>query len=266
MNGSKEYFAAERLFHGHIPLIMGTRFDLIAVGTEERPMTEVWKRLCSKAEELDRMLNRFAEDSEIGRLNKAANLRNQSLSEELRLIIDICMDYREKTLGLFDVASGRMAEILVDEECGLSLFGNRLDFGGFAKGYFLKFCGDILSESGVRDAFVDFGDSTILAKGHHPCGDCWKVGIVNPFTHTVLSETELRDRTLSSSGNTPGYSGHIINPSTGECVRERRMVTVTSPNPLDAEVLSTVLMIAAEEERSRILSGFPDVEYEIFNL
>ncbi len=265
-NDTVEYLESEKLFHGHIPLIMGTRFDLVAVGSGRELMEDVWQTLLREARETDGMLNRFSDESEVGRLNKACDIRNQSISEELGEILRIARDYREKTLGLFDVAGGKMGDIFIDEEGRISLMGNRLDFGGFAKGYFLEYCRSLLVSKGVTDAFVDFGDSSILALGHHPCGDCWKVGVVNPFNHTVISNVELRNRTLSTSGNTPSYDGHIVNPRTGEPVTGRKMVAVSGDSPLDVEVLSTALMMADEDERGKILAFFPGAEYEIYDL
>lgn len=266
MNGTTEYSAPERLFHGHIPLIMGTKFDLIATDVEHDSVGDIWSELCSEATDLDRLLNRFADDSEVGRLNKAADIRNCSVSEPLMKVIELASDYFDKTCGLFDVASGKMSEIDVAEDCRVSLMGNELDFGGFAKGYFLRRCRELLSEGGIINAFVDFGNSSILGMGHHPYGDCWKIGVVNPFTRMVISEVSLCDQTLSTSGNSPTYSGHIINPKTGDGIEDRKMVAVKTSDPLDAEVLSTALMIASDEVRDRILRNFPDAEYRIFNL
>ena len=105
-----------------------------------------------------------------------------------------------------------------------------------------------------------------MALGHHPHGDCWKVSVMNSFTRLPLAELELRNQTLSTSGNTPSYSGHIVNPQTGEHNTDRKMVTVISGDSLDAEVLSTVLMIASEQQRENISKAFPGTEYRIYNL
>lgn len=266
MNGTTEYSAPERLFHGHMPLVMGTKLDLISVGVGQDSMESVWKRLCSEASEMDALLNRFVDDSEVGRLNKASNIRNQSVSDSLMQVLKLSLEYRDRTSGLFDVACGRLSEIQVEEDGRVSLFGNQLDFGGFAKGYFLRRCKEILAEHGVEDAFVDFGNSGILGIGRHPCGDCWKVGVVNPYTHAVISEVALYGQALSISGNSPAYSGHIVNPITGERMEGRKLVAVKAADALDAEVLSTALMIASEDSRDGILENFPGAEYKIFNL
>ena len=115
----------------------------------------------------------------------------------------------------------------------------------------------MLRSKEVTCAFVDFGSSSILGIGRHPYGDSWKVGVVDPYTRMQVREISLNDSSMSTSGNAPSYSGHIRDPRTGEVCQGRKLVTVLSDNPLDAEVLSTVLMIATDEEREIIMTNFP---------
>ena len=116
----------------------------------------------------------------------------------------------------------------------------------------------MLRAKDVSCAFVDFGSSSILGIGKHPYGDSWKVGVVDPYTKMQVREISLNDCSMSTSGNAPSYSGHIRDPRTGAACQGRKLVTVISDNPLDAEVLSTVLMIAGDEEREQILGNFPE--------
>ncbi|MDE5622007.1 MAG: FAD:protein FMN transferase, partial [Alistipes sp.] len=100
----------------------------------------------------------------------------------------------------------------------------------------------------------------------HPWGACWRVSLTNPWTGASLRDFELRDRALSTSGNTPAYTGHIVDPTSGRRIDGRRMATVVAEDALDAEVLSTVLMIADAERRERILARFPQASGEIYEL
>ena len=65
-----------------------------------------------------------------------------------------------------------------------------------------------------------------------------KIDLSKETTDDELEEFELRNETLSTSGNTPEYTGHIINPFTGKADESRRLSCVRMPDPLDAEVLS----------------------------
>lgn len=264
LSNETEYIEDAAIFHGCVPLIMGTKLDLITIGTGKDDSGRIWNWLCFEAERLDALLNRFIPESEVSRVNGANVLQNISVSEELGGLIRCTREYFERTDGLFDITKGGMKDVSLDDENHLSLNRNTLDFGGFAKGFLLKKLKEKLLEQGVQTAFVDFGDSSIMALGHHPFGDCWKVGVKDPFGGAVLGEIELRDQAMSTSGNTPIYSSHIINPKTGEADNSRTVVTVVSDDPLDAEVLSTVAVIASPEELEVVKKNFPGAKFSIF--
>lgn len=248
MKSSAEYIKEGEIFHGSVPHVMGTRLEMLAVGTPEEVIMPVWERLRNLVCRLDAVLNRFEPTSEVSILNMSDNPLELEMSEELREMVELSDMYYDRTQGLFDV---------VDSD-------GKLDFGGFAKGYFLVKCDELLRRKGVKCAFVDFGGSSILGIGHHPYGDSWKVGVVDPYTKLQIKEISLVDKAMSTSGNAPSYSGHIRHPLTGEKCNDRKLVTVISANALDAEVLSTVLMIASEEEQKRILANFKNPFYEIY--
>ena len=71
---------------------------------------------------------------------------------------------------------------------------------------------------------------------------------------------------MSTSGNSPSYSGHIVHPVTGKPNHDRKLISVVSPDPLDAEVLSTATMIATDDEISRINDKFADSIVKTYNL
>ena len=187
MKGEVEYLSQERIFHGSIPHVMGTRLELLAVGVGQESMLKIWNCLYDMVFDLDRRLNRFDPSSEVSYLNIYDNPLEQDKSVVLEEVTSLAREYYGRTGGLFDVT---------DRD-------GKLDFGGFGKGYFLKLCEKILREGGVDCAFVDFGSSSILGIGHHPYGDSWKVGLVNPFTRLTVKEISLNDRSMSTSGNIP---------------------------------------------------------------
>ena len=244
MKGSFEYIEEGKIFHGQIPHVMGTRLEVLVIGASQDIMDRLWSRLSETVFTLDRILNRFDPSSEVAILNHSDNPLELEMSEELAEMVQLADEYYDKTNGLFDI---------VDSE-------GKIDFGGFAKGYFLKKCEEMLRAKGVGCAFVDFGSSSILGIGKHPYGDSWKVGVMDPYTRTQIREISLVDRSMSTSGNTPSYSGHIRDPRTGESCQSKKTITVLSDNPLDAEILSTVFMIATEAEMKTILENFPKTE------
>lgn len=102
--------------------------------------------------------------------------------------------------------------------------------------------------------------------GRHPYGDCWKVSLLNPYSQQSLNEFSLADNTLSTSGNTMQYTRHIINPLTGTYNNQKKITTIISSDPLDAEVLSTVWMIADNNQRKQISTHFKNIQGNIYTL
>ena len=220
MNSNFEYIEEGQIFHGYIPRVMGTRLEVLTIGVPKERMTRLWEKLSAKAIALDAMLNRFDPTSEVSILNHSDNPLELEMSEDLSEMVHLADEYYDKTNGLFDIVDGE----------------GKLDFGGFAKGYFLKKCEEMLRSKDVSCAFVDFGSSSILGIGKHPYGDSWKVGVVDPYTRMQVREVSLIDCSMSTSGNAPSYSGHIRDPRTGASCQGRKLMTVLSDNALDAEV------------------------------
>jgi thiamine biosynthesis lipoprotein len=248
------------MFHGSSKNIMGTRFDILIIGQNRLKAREIWDDTVSELQCLDRIFNRFDNTSETSKINREAILAPVHVSPEMWYILQSCRMYHTRTLGLFDITLHNFSTLLMNEDNRSVFFPEKdisLDFGGYAKGYALVKIRDLIRQAGVQHCFIDFGNSSILAIGRHPYGDAWKVSIENPYDRNeILNEISLKDMALSVSGNTPSYTGHILNPNSGTPVKEHKVVAITSANPLDAEVLSTVCMIANDTEKQRILENF----------
>lgn len=268
LKAETKYYENESMFHGFIPHVMGTRFDCLLIHPDLDLLNEIWLGIINELWHLDKMLNRFDPNSEVAQLNAQAPQTPIQVSRELETILHLCQTYYEKTFHLFDITLKEFSQIKFHGSQQISFDTSELtlDFGGFAKGYALKKIKDILLQGGIQHAFVDFGNSSILGIGHHPYGDCWKVSFQNPYDQRTLSEFNLKDTTLSTSGNTLQYTRHIMNPLNGTYNEERKASTIVSTDPLDAEILSTVWMIANEEQRERITEHFNNIQGTIYTL
>lgn len=261
-----KYYGDEAMFHGFIARVMGTRFDLLLIGPGEGAAATLWAAVAGELERLDRMLNRFDPASEVARINACAASDSVGISAEMEAVLGLCRDYHARTDGLFDVTLGDFSRVTFPAPGYIRLGGAALDFGGFAKGYALRRIGAILRRAEVRSAFVDFGNSSILALGRHPYGACWKVGLPDPFTGRTLAEFDLEDRALSTSGNTANHTAHIVDPHTGIYDAGRKVAAVAADDPLDAEVLSTVRMIADAGQWERIAASFENLQATLYTL
>ena len=263
------YYAASQLFHGSMSSVMGTQLDVLLVGDEPAMLSAVWKELETEVKRLDKMLSRFDPESEISRINKEAGQFPVSVNDEVWAILQDCKRYYEGTEGYFDVTIQNFSQVLLNESDKSVFFFSEsmhLDLGGLGKGYALKNMRDILVRNGIKKGLVNFGNSSVLAIGSHPCGDYWPVGLDNPYTKERISDLKLCDTSMSTSGNMPSHPRHIINPLTGQYVEDRRMVSVIADDPVVAEVLTTTLMMVDEARIEAISDKFDIHEKHLYKL
>ena len=57
-----------------------------------------------------------------------------------------------------------------------------------------------------------------------------------------------------------------MNPLTGIFNEQRKASSILSPDPLEAEILSTVWMIANEQEQKKISEKFNNIQATLYNL
>lgn len=263
------YYASSGLFHGSFSYIMGTQLDVLLLGDDPQEAETIWKQVTAELLRLEKMLNRFDPESEVSRINREAPFHLVTVSDELWNILIDCRRYYVLTEGYFDITLSDFRQVRLEENThSLSFLRPDLhvDLGGYGKGYALQSMRQIISDGGVRNAFVNFGNSSVLGMGHHPHGNYWPVGLENPFTRQSVASLQLCDSSLSTSGNTPAHPKHILNPLTGEYTEERKMVSVVAPDPIDAEVLTTALMVAPEERGEELIKHFDINEKHIYPL
>ena len=269
MTNTFHYDDRLKISHGNLTKVMGTRFDIVLLGKDEKLASVIWNDVRQELIRLDKMLNKFDDTSKISMINKQAFLHPVVVHPELFQILTDCRIYHERTKGLFDISLKDFSKVVLSEsDCSVSFLSSdiSLDLGAYAKGHALKVIWAKLMKENVLHAFVSFGDSSILGIGNHPYGDSWKVSITNPFEENeVLGEIDLKNTSLSTSGNSPSYTNHIVRPDSGQKNNERKLVCVVSGNPVDAEVLSTTLMVATDQEQQQILQNFKIESLKIYN-
>lgn len=273
MDTSNSYFnfyESSNLFHGSLMHAMGTRLDVIIVGADKNISMMCWERIMDEVFRLSQLFNKFDKESELYAVNLKANDVAYKVSDELWSVLLDCKRYHNMTSGYFDVSLKDYNKVVLDVKRQTVYFEDdeiQLDLGAYAKGYALEKIRDILLSFHIHCALINFGNSSVLALGTHPYGDYWPIGIEDPYNPQVtLGVVELRDNTLSTSGNMPSHTKHIFNPHTGIYTEVRKIVSVKTANAVDSEVLSTTLMILPDELVKTVLSNFIVDEYLSFDL
>lgn len=206
-----------------------------------------------RVQELENLLSRTKEDSEVSALNSAAGAETEVSGETWNLLL-AAKEAAEVTGGTFDVTiapvasawgfteeSFRVPEAAELEELltlvdagGISLRqsgetclaalrpGQAVDLGGIAKGYASDCMADVLWEYGIESGYAALGGN-VLVWGAKPDGSDWRIGVKDPNdTAKFTGVLALQNAYAVTSG---GYERcfeqdgktyhHIIDPATG---------------------------------------------------
>lgn len=229
-----------------IPGVTADRGESLSVGIERHV------RGC------EAVMSRFG-DGLVASINRRASEAPVEVPEQLWAILMLCRRHWEKTNGLFDIARGRMTSVVFDDRRQTVRFTAPdvfFDLGGIGKGIALKGVEILLRRQGIKSAMLSFGESSILALGEPPKGGPWRVGL----TADAELDFALSNEALSASGQTQG-SEHIIDPQHGGWASGPTLLAVASACPIEAEVLSTALYIAAPAARADILSRYGQIHW-----
>jgi thiamine biosynthesis lipoprotein ApbE len=256
---------------------MNTRLDVLFWGDEQLTFENVFQQIVASVNEVELTCSRYHEDSELYSLNTKGHVTPIKVSDHLMNAVLLCAVYYEQTTGYFDISLGTQFNQLKSGEDitpGVGSFSDRvtfdtekhtihllhpdvlLDFGGIGKGMALKVVADIIDRQHIENAFVSFGESSILTRGRHPHGDYWPFGLANFAEY----QWKLTNDSLSISSRyrmvSDGKKAHILNPFLPEVPDVEKTVVIQANDPVQAEALSTALIAAPEVEHPGILANF----------
>lgn len=244
---------------------MHTRLEMVLVGVSESLSRSLCESLERDVRAMEHIFDRHDAAAQIAAVNARGGMEDVAVGDELFMALELCEAFRRGTEGYFDITAcsdhdQTGAGYTLDASAHtVRLYGRgtMLDMGGFAKGYALERMRRMLSEAGVAQAVINFGDSSITAIGHHPYGEWWPVGVEAGAGHNVaVHELHLCDSAMSVSGRSRGGEYHIFDPHDGRRVVCDDTVVVTGRSALVCEVLSTALYAAPAARRRAIMSRY----------
>ena len=234
-----------------------------------------------EVDRFDALLSTGKETSEVSRINAAGG---GEVSEDTAVILQEAMEVYQRTEGLFDVSIYPLMELwgfpsqeyhvptreellevlsLVDaskiafDGTYIKLLeGQRIDFGGIAKGYTSARVMDVFQEYGIHSGMVTLGGNVqVLNKKLD--GSKWQVAIRDPeHEGKILGVLGVENQAVITSGGYERYFEedgetyiHILNPRTGyPADKDLISVTVISEDGMLADALSTSLYLMGREE------------------
>ena len=253
---------------------------------------EAAEQLCF---ELDGLLG--PEDSELSRLNQAADGQPHRVSDQLMELLAEGLALSEETDGLCHITAGALTDrwgfstgdyrlpaqeeiddalkswgqVELDEQAGTVTLpeGGMLTLGAFAKGMAADRCGQLMKEQGVTSALIALGGS-LNAVGVRPDGQGWQVAVRDPRGEASdwIGVLSLEDSSVSTSGGYERYFEqdgvvyhHILDPRTGyPAETDLLSATVVADSGALADAFSTTLFLLGEEQALALTESRSDLE------
>ncbi len=242
---------------------------------------------------IDQMMNVHNEESELSLLNRE---KERMVSPELFSVIQRGLYFSELSGGLFDITVRPLTEIwdfkqervpdadeisaalekvnyrnvsLRTDNTVVLSGGAQLDLGGIAKGYAADCVCEYLRGKGIKNALIDIGGN-IKALGDGRKGEGFQIGLQNPSGQrgNYFASLPVRNASVVSSGvyernfeKDGQLYHHIIDTRTGRPLQNGIVASsVIAESSMDADALSTTLMLMGGEAGKQFAEGLPGIE------
>ncbi len=241
---------------------MFTRIDLIFYDKIDRTdLKDLAFEIESEILRIEKISNRFDENSELSNLNEYAFSNEIVVSDELFGIISECIKYNRQTLGYFDITVNSKNNL----DSGIDFIELNLrnksvrylhpdlmiDLSGFIKGYALRKVVDLLASTKLENALINIGNSSIYAKGNHMNGKGWLLKIPNSDENY-----ELNNESFTTSGNSLKTKWPIQNPLIKHKPKTGKSISIVTDDPAEGEVLSIAAYLASPEKMKVLEMNF----------
>ncbi|MFT5644497.1 MAG: thiamine biosynthesis lipoprotein [Janthinobacterium sp.] len=283
--------AGMQLYSG-ADLAFGTTMSIQVVHTDRHQAELAIADALAAAKKIDRLMTLHRPDSQVAKLNRTGVIDRPD--PHLLAVLASASKLSAQTDGAFDVTvqplwhayraaaarsalpgdeQRRAAMALVDyrqlafDERRVALLqpGMAITLNGIAQGYAVDVARAALMAHGIRHALLDTGEFS--ACGMKDAQQDWSVGIRDPRDpHALAAVLALQRRCVATSGDyetvfTPDFAHHhIFDPASGDSPGELASVTVLAPSGLQADGLSTALMVLGAEKGLALAAALADVD------
>jgi thiamine biosynthesis lipoprotein ApbE len=274
--------------------IMGTVFEIAAYDQKSEHASVALENAFQEIVRVDNILSNYKTDSALSSLNRSAHLHAQKVPPDLYRVVEESVQFSRLSGGKFDISiaplvdlwkaaiAGEHAPSLAKQKAARACVGYekieltppdqitfhssclRLDLGAIGKGYAVDRAAEVLRSSGIRNALINAGGSTILAMGSPPDQSAWLVHLRDP-SHQVDPQVMLKDESVSTSEQTApsllgdDTAGHIIDPDTGTPLRTEFAVSVIAQTGTLSDALSTTSLLLGPAKGKGLVQRMPDV-------
>jgi thiamine biosynthesis lipoprotein len=247
---------------------MGTLVTITLYAAADEQAQSAFSAAFARIAELNRIFSDYLPESELSRVCESQRPANPELLRVLRY----AQELSDETGGAFDITIGPLTRLWRDarrskslpesagvkdalarsgyQKLGISSRGivsclapgMQLDAGGIAKGFAADEALAALRRNGVNRAIVAVSGDVVV--GDPPPGqDGWKIqvqGRVLRLANSAVSTSGDEFQFIELNGSR--YS-HILDPRTGEPLRDPKPVSVIAKTGLEADSLATALSV-----------------------
>lgn len=269
-----------------------TLVTITVVGASPEKARKATAAAYDALDDLGRLLNFYAEDSELSAINRNAGIKPVHVSRDTLKIIKTALTVGKQTEGGFDVTIGPIVKLwdfkkktlpsaaaiaerlpsvgyenIVIDEAAATVFlkkpGIQMDLGGIIKGFAADKAVQTLKANGIEDGIVAVaGDIKLF--GRQPDGRPWNIGIQNPRAEgdkdELFATVNLGTQGISTSGDYQRYFildgvryHHLLNPKTGYPESLCRSVTVIAPEAALTDAYATGIFIMGPQKGLAVL-------------
>lgn len=291
-------------FHSPTLFAMDTTLDFTIQGRDKAQAQQHVDAAVALVHRVEDETSRFKPKSDVSNVNAQAGIAPVKVSDDTFAIIKRAQEYSKLTNGAFDITVAPISKlwgfydqkyrvptpeeialarqlvdyrkVILDEKnrtVMLAEKGMEIDLGGIAKGYAVGAVYDLFKQRGVRHALINFGGA-IGAVGNRVDGKDWVVGIKDPRGEggALIGELKVSNNFVSSSGDYERFfirNGkryfHIFDPATGTNPTGVIATTVVGPNSMDADILSTTLLVQGPAKGLEFMKTQPGFEVLIID-
>jgi thiamine biosynthesis lipoprotein len=275
---------------------MATRFELVLDESNPVDARAAGEEALAEITRLDEQLSVYRSASEVSWINAYAATRAVKVEPRLFSLLLRCQALSLATEGAFDItiaplmrawgfaggtgavpSPARLAtalacvgsrHVLLDPDASTVRFtrpGMNIDLGAAGKGYAVDEAIAILRARGVTRALLHGGTSSVHVIGAPVDRASWRIawspsqGAARTFDlrNAALSVSAVHGKCFTSEGWT---YGHVIDPRTGLPARTATSAIVTGPQSLEADVLSTALLVLGSPGIPLLRTRFPEYD------
>lgn len=275
--------------------VLGSTFKISIYGKDSDRLIQESIEIVN---EIDNKMSLNNSESEINKINNNAGIEFSKVSDDTFYVVSKAVEYGDISKGYFDISIAPLVNLWgitsdspqVPSESeinqALSLINYKdiefeenkiklkrekmgIDLGGIAKGFAADKVYNHLNENGVKSAIIDVGGNISLL-GTRPDGSEYTIGIQNPFESrgNHFATVKIADKTIVTSGKYERFFTyenkdyhHILSPFDGYPIENNiESVTIISENSLEADALSTTVLLLGTEKGLELINSLKDSE------